>query len=114
MRTFLLIFFVTVLVISNVFASDLSCGSKIISIGDRKFDILRKCGNPANVEVWEEVRIGSPLLVPGNEPRRIPSILKEYVTIEEWEYNLGPGRLIRYLRFENGILKTISTGDYGY
>jgi len=114
MRTFPLIFVLITIVACNAFASDFSCGSKIISIGERKFDILRKCGNPANVEVWEEVRIGSSLLVPGDEPRRIPSILKEYVTIEEWEYNLGPGRLIRYLRFENGILKTISTGDYGY
>jgi len=36
------------------------------------------------------------------------------VTVEEWEYNLGPGRFIRYLTFENGRLIKITTGDYGY
>ena len=35
-------------------------------------------------------------------------------TIEEWEYNLGTGQFIRYLRFENGRLIRITTGDYGY
>ena len=105
------------LVASNVSGSDFRCGSDIISLGNRKFDVLRKCGNPDNVEVREEVRIkrdlGSHLFLPGEEP---PGFLfaKQLVTVEEWEYNLGPGRFIRYLTFENGRLLKISTGDYGY
>jgi hypothetical protein len=39
---------------------------------------------------------------------------KELVTVEEWEYNLGPTKFIRYLRFENGRLIRITDGDYGY
>jgi hypothetical protein len=42
---------------SNVMASEFSCGSSIISTGDRKFDVLRKCGEPANKRVWQEERI---------------------------------------------------------
>ena len=105
------------LVASSASASDFTCGSDIISPGDRKFDVLRKCGNPDNVEVREEVRIkrdlGGQLFLPGEEP---PGFLfaKELVTVEEWEYNLGPGRFIRYLTFENGRLIKIITGDYGY
>jgi hypothetical protein len=105
------------LVASSASASDFTCGSDIISPGDRKFDVLRKCGNPDNVEVREEVRIkrdlGDHLFLPGEEP---PGFLfaKELVTVEEWEYNLGPGRFIRYLTFENGRLIKITTGDYGY
>ena len=95
-------------------ASELRCGSRIISIGERRHEVLRKCGDPVYVEVREEVRVGSSLLLPGEEFRRIPSIVKELVTIEEWEYNFGPGQFIRYLRFENGILTRITTGDYGY
>ncbi len=105
------------LVASSASASDFRCGSDIISPGDRKFDVLRKCGNPDNVEVWEEVRIkrnlGDHLFLPGEEP---PGYLfaKELVTVEEWDYNLGSGRFTRYLTFENGRLIKITTGDYGY
>jgi hypothetical protein len=45
---------------------------------------------------------------------RWPLFVKELVTIEEWEYNLGSNRFIRYLRFENGRLTRITEGDYGY
>ena len=105
------------LVASSVSASDFRCGSHIISPGDRKFDVLRKCGNPDNIEAREEVRIkrglGTYVFLPGEEP---PGFLfaKELVTVEEWEYNLGPGRFIRYLTFEKGRLIKITTGDYGY
>jgi hypothetical protein len=49
-------------------------------------------------------------------PKRLrnPLFLREYVTMEEWEYNLGPTAFIRYLRFENDILTRITIGDYGY
>ena len=40
--------------------------------------------------------------------------MKEEVRIEEWTYNLGPTRFVRYLRFENGILDAIRNGDKGY
>jgi len=39
---------------------------------------------------------------------------KEKVKIEEWTYNPGPTEFIRYLRFENGTLRNISTGDKGF
>jgi hypothetical protein len=43
-----------------------------------------------------------------------PFLVDELVTIEEWEYNLGPTKFIRYLTFENGWLVSIALGDYGY
>jgi hypothetical protein len=110
-----LVFLLWVAVIAS--ASDFRCGSDIISPGDRKFDVLRKCGNPDNVEVRQELRIkrdlGAHLFLPGEEPRGFV-FAKELVTVEEWEYNLGPGRFIRYLTFENNRLIKITTGDYGY
>jgi hypothetical protein len=99
--------------------SDLRCGSKLVSVGDYKYDVIRKCGEPAHVEVWEEVRIkGGPFrsapISPDIEILRRSPLVKEYVTIEEWEYNFGQGSFIRYLKFENGRLTRITTGDYGY
>ena len=102
---------------SHVMASDFSCNSKIVTIGDYKYDVLRKCGEPSHVEVWEEVRIRrdlSPgLLETGIGLYRTPLYLPGPVTVEEWVYNLGSNRFIRYLRFENGRLAKITEGDYG-
>ncbi|UCB51448.1 MAG: DUF2845 domain-containing protein [Deltaproteobacteria bacterium] len=33
--------------------------------------------------------------------------------IEEWTYNFGSTRLIRFLRFETGLLRHVSRGPYG-
>jgi hypothetical protein len=101
----------------NVMASDFSCDSKIITIGDYKYDVLRRCGEPSHVEVWEELRIRRDFS-PGLLERGIglygsPLFLTGPVTVEEWEYNLGPNRFIRYLRFEKSRLIRITEGDYG-
>lgn len=45
---------------------------------------------------------------------REPLFVEEFVEIEEWTYNLGSTRFIRYLIFENGVLVDIITGDYGF
>jgi hypothetical protein len=100
-------------------ASDLRCGSRLVSVGDYGYDVLRKCGDPVNIETWEEVRIRRGLLLsfPITLEQELflqSPLVKELVTIEEWEYNFGVTQFIRYLRFENGRLRRITTGDYGY
>ena len=98
-------------------SSDWRCRGKIISIGDRRSEVLRNCGQPNYVEVRQEERIKRDLgstLAPPEETRPYPLFLREFVTIEEWEYNMGSTEFIRYLTFENGILVRITTGDYGY
>jgi len=95
------------------------CGNEIISVGDRKFDVLRKCGEPSNVEVRQKIRtrnLGSAVLGPDKRIQFYPApfLVDELVTIEEWEYNSGPTKFIRYLTFENSFLVSIALGDYGY
>ena len=101
-----------------IMASDFSCGSKMISLGDYQYDVLNKCGEPSHVEVWERVRIrrdSVPRLLETDMGGDLGLLLvKELIKVEEWEYNLGPTRFIRYLRFENGRLVRITEGDYGY
>ena len=115
----------SILVLSTLFifgsdgtASDFRCGPKIITVGNYKYDVLRRCGEPANVETWEEVRFrrdfGPGLFGEEKILYLRPQLVEEFVTIEEWEYNLGPNTFIRYLRFENGRLTRINDGDYGY
>jgi hypothetical protein len=98
------------------------CGTELVSEGDTKFEVLHKCGDPDYVESWEEDRLqkdfGLRREYDSNNRRytwsREPFLVNEKVRIEEWTYNLGPTQFIRYLRFENGILTKISTGDKGF
>ncbi len=36
------------------------------------------------------------------------------VVVEEWTYNFGPRRLMRVIRFENGLVTSIRQLGYGY
>jgi hypothetical protein len=100
-------------------ASSLICGRFVISPGDRQSEVARKCGEPTDVETWEEERIKRDYYknIPAETQEELsqePLLLKEYIKVEEWTYNFGPTRFIYYLRFENGRLKRIASGDYGY
>ena len=98
------------------------CGTELVNEGDTKFEVSHKCGEPDYVESWEEERVqkdfGLRRDYDSHNRRynwyREPFLVKEQVRIEEWTYNLGPTQFIRYLRFENGILTRISTGDKGF
>ena len=120
------LFLVTAL-FSAASAFAFQCDGKVVTVGDTKFDVLSKCGEPSHVDSWLENRVqrdfyrridpetGSGLereLEP--EFYREPLFVEEYVTVEEWVYNFGSTRFIRYLRFENNRLIRIRIGDYGY
>lgn len=108
----------TSLVISISSAYAFRCGTRLISIGDRIIDVRKHCGKPDMVQAWEEERIlrdfGTYREDDKRHPYREPFLVKVHVKVEEWIYNLGPNRFIRILRFENGRLKDIDTGDRGY
>jgi hypothetical protein len=86
---------------------------------------LGKCGEPDFIDVRTEKRIRRDYyrdLVPlwdfnrysTRQIYREPFLVVEEVVIEEWTYNFGPTRFIRYLTFENEKLVNIVTGDYGF
>ena len=90
--------------------------------GDTRAEVIQKCGEPTFVDSWEEELIQRDFGAFRNyDPRtdryegyREPFLVKVQVKIELWTYNLGPTQFTRYLRFENGILKEITTGAKGY
>jgi len=103
----------------NNAVSDLRCDPYIISLGDTQSEVLDKCGQPSNIETWEEERIKRDFYrnIPVQSPEELsqePLLVKEHIKIEEWEYNFGPTRFTYCLRFENGKLTRIISGDYGY
>jgi hypothetical protein len=123
MKSVLVVFFI--LIALPVSADDetpsstMICGSYVISRGQRQSDVARKCGEPTYVQTWDEERIKRDYYqnIPAQTPEelsQVPLLLKEYIQVQEWTYNFGPTRFMYYLRFENGRLKSITSGDYGY
>ena len=106
-------------ILMNDTAYGLRCSGKLVSIGDTKSQVINKCGEPDHIELWEEERIKKDHYYSYDNDRsyedyREPFLVKEYVRIEEWTYNMGPTTFIRYLLFENGRLKKINLGDKGH
>lgn len=92
---FLILFFAS----GNSFA--LRCGDEVVSTGERKSEVIRKCGEPAYVDEWEVSDV--------NDEGTIVSS-----NVEEWTYNFGPNLLLHYLKFVNGELVDIKLGKKGY
>ena len=85
------------------------CGRQLVQVGDRKWDVLEKCGDPE----WTDQRIA----VRGSRLRHPFGALEENryeeVVIDEWIYNFGPRKFKQFLQFENGVLTKIQNLDYG-
>ena len=85
----------------------LRCGNKLVDVGDRKIEVVEKCGQPAFVETWQEEVV----IYRSRLERQIRRISQS--TIEEWTYNFGADRFIYFLRFINGRLNRIEEGPLG-
>jgi hypothetical protein len=104
---------------SQGFATGLRCGTRLITVGDTKPEVIAQCGAPDYTEKWEEERIMRDFRHPLNYQNnyqwgREPFLVKVPVKFERWYYNFGPTQLIRYLKFRNGELVKITTGERGY
>ena len=113
--------------LSSAAASSLRCGARLITLGDYRDRVLAECGEPDHVQIWEEERVYGFQHPPGyygiyedfeylNPQSRLgsPYRVRKLVVVEVWTYNHGPARFLNHLRFENGIVRSISSGDYGY
>lgn len=74
-------------------ADTLRCGSQLISVGDREFEVQQKCGEPIAKNIIGYKR---------SMNRR------EEVQIDEWIYGPNNG-MYQYLRFEGGRLLGIDS-----
>ena len=110
----------------DALATSLRCGTRLISEGDTSHRVLKECGQPTNIEEWEEERYhyyDSPPRYSDRYDRGFDRYYDNYgpayrvkihVRIEEWIYNHGPHRFMDLIRFENGKVRKIFSGDYGY
>ena len=105
--------------LANAYGYSLRCGVRLISEGDYKAKVLAECGEPDHVEIWEEERIYRYYYKPEDDQRLHrnylkPRYVKDYIIVEEWTYNHGRYRFMDHIRFENGRVRKIESGDYGY
>jgi hypothetical protein len=95
------------------------CGTRLVHIGDTRFDVQAKCGAPDWTETYVEQRLQtfSFPIPPGSGKDRLGRFSQSLLVpsfIEEWYYNLGPRQFVRILVFENSRLIYIKTAEYGY
>lgn len=107
-------------------AMALRCQGRIISEGDPQPRVLRYCGEPATAQQRLLYRSGLPrqyagFRAPGGtiESGRGGELLVHdrsvvEVLVEEWTYNFGPHKLMRMVRFENGLVVEVRQLGYGY
>jgi hypothetical protein len=105
-------------------ASALRCKNKLVSEGDPQSKVLRFCGEPEAMQTRTIYRAGLPRRQPGPYPgsadeggdRELVYADRAYVEtiVEEWTYNFGPRRLMRRIRFENGLVASITQLGDGY
>lgn len=105
------------------------CKNKLVSAGDPQAKVLNFCGEPVSVQQRLIYRGGIPrstagrALAVGDDLTGLRSTREELlihdrsvveVLVEEWTYNLGPHKLMRVVRFENGLVTGIRQLGYGY
>jgi hypothetical protein len=89
-------------------ADSFRCGSKLMSDGDSSDKVAALCGPPTSVERREILRGYS------FYRNNVPLHTSYEVSVELWTYNLGPSKLMRRLRFEDGLLVDVETLSHGY
>jgi hypothetical protein len=119
-NVFFLVIALLIVAASAAHAQAMRCGSRLISEGDPREKVLNECGQPSDVEAWDEERYDYFDRPP---PSRLYKEFERYgnayrvrafIRVELWTYNYGPSRFVDFVRLENGIVRRIYSGGYGY
>lgn len=92
-------------------ADALRCGTRLVTDGDSAAKVVALCGEPTEVRRSSILR--RPVMWLYGRPYYLSDDLVE-VPVETWIYNLGPQKLMRQLRFEDGVLVEVKTLGHGY
>jgi hypothetical protein len=88
------------------------CGSHLISDGDPRSKVIALCGDPTEIQSSSSI-LRRPVTWINGRPYSIGDGFVE-IPVDIWVYNLGPSKLMRRIRFENGLVVSIDTMGYGY
>ncbi|MEA3178409.1 MAG: hypothetical protein QOI59_1932 [Gammaproteobacteria bacterium] len=93
-------------------AQAMQCGDRLVTQGDSISKVASLCGNPTQVDRTSIIRSVSGSFVNGQWLQSGGAQIE--IPVEVWLYNLGPDRLMRQIRFEEGRVVKIETLDFGY
>jgi hypothetical protein len=92
------------LMLASPAAMALRCGNRVVSDGDRDFQIRQRCGDPYWTETWIGVDVVG---------RYSALETQQEVEWSVWYYNFGPRALIQRLVFVDGNLQFSESLGYG-
>lgn len=99
-------------------ADGMSCGNRLISKGDSLYQVRSLCGEPDDARRRIETRTERRRVrVPcehggGTQCERTVEHTTD-VVVDEWTYDFGRRKFLRFLTFVDGRLMAIHTGGYG-
>jgi hypothetical protein len=96
---------------SMAFADAMRCGNRLIRSGDTRAQVRQLCGEPSDIQTRTILRrpyydVHGRMVYYGDGLVEIP--------VEVWTYNFGPYRLMRRVRFVDGLIEEIETLGHGY
>lgn len=102
---------IAMLISPAALADAMRCGSRLISDGDTITAVRDLCGDPSDVQSRSILRRPSYFL---NGRYYYYGDAMVEVPVEIWTYNFGPYKLMRRVRFVDGLVEEIETLGYGY
>jgi hypothetical protein len=96
--------------------SGFRCGARIVSTGDHMAEVREKCGDPDQVTTRVAKRTQKHKVRRWSREGIAEEFTEEQeveVLLDEWVYDLGDRRFVRYVGFENNRVVDIQTGTWG-
>ncbi len=109
MRTAILLF--ALMLSTTALADAMRCGNRLVRDGDTQTAVRELCGEPSDVQSRSILRRPSYFL--NGRYYYFGDAMVE-VPVEVWTYNFGPYKLMRRVRFVDGLVEEIETLGYGY
>ena len=97
-------------------ADGMHCANRLVSTGDSLYQVRSVCGQPDDAQRRVELRTVQRRVRGSCGGERRCERTEEYsveVTVDEWTYDFGTRKFIRYLTFVDGRLAEVTTGSYG-
>jgi hypothetical protein len=89
----------------------LRCGQRLVRQGDPRSQVRAFCGEPDDVQTRTILR--RPVYELQGRRVYFGDNLVE-IPVETWTYNFGPNKLMRRVRFVDGLVDEVETLGYGY
>jgi hypothetical protein len=97
--------------------SGLRCPSgRLVSTGDHMIEVRKKCGDPDFVTQRTEkrkIKVKVRRWISPSEQEEVSEEREIEVLVDEWTYDFGSDRFIRFVSFEDARVVTVTTGGYG-